>query len=103
MTMAMLAPLVVETAKDGDAVASRILVRAGQDLGKFARAVAKRLSLPEGLSVVGTGGIFNAGELILEPLREEAARAGLTTVRVLDRNAAVGALRLATGQAKMYG
>jgi N-acetylglucosamine kinase-like BadF-type ATPase len=102
MTMAMLAPLVVETAKDGDAVASRILVRAGQDLGKFARAVAKRLSLPEGLSVVGTGGIFNAGELILEPLREEAARAGLTTVRVLDRNAAVGALRLATGQAKMF-
>ena len=55
------------------------------------------------LSVVGTGGIFNAGELILEPLREEAARAGLTSVRVLDRNAAVGALRLATGRAKMYG
>ncbi len=102
MTMAMLAPLVVETARDGDAVASRILVRAGQDLGKFARAVAKRLSLPEGLSVVGTGGIFNAGELILEPLREEAARAGLTTVRVLDRNAAVGALRLATGRARMF-
>jgi glucosamine kinase len=100
MTMAMLAPLVVETARAGDAVAAQILARAGQDLGKFARAVAKRLALPEGLTVVGTGGMFNAGELILEPLRQEAARAGLTTVRVLDRNAAVGALRLATGQAK---
>lgn len=98
-TVATLAPLVVETARAGDAIAQQILAQAGQELGKIARAVARRLSLPASAVVVGTGGIFKAGDLILDPLRVELARAGLTDLRVLDREPVVGALRLATAGA----
>jgi N-acetylglucosamine kinase len=96
-TIATLAPLVVDTARSGDEIAQQILAHAGQELGKIARAVARRLSLPTTATVVGTGGMFKAGELLLDPLRVELARAGLTDVRVLDREPAFGALRLATG------
>jgi N-acetylglucosamine kinase-like BadF-type ATPase len=96
-TIATLAPLVVETARSGDAIAQQILAHAGQELGKIARAVARRLSLPTTTAVVGTGGMFKAGDLLLDPLRVELARSGLTDVRVLDREPAYGAVRLATG------
>ncbi len=100
-TVATLAPLVVATAREGDPIALQILTRAGRDLGKIARAVARRLGLGPGTVVVGTGGMFQAGGLLLEPLREELESAGLTDVRLLDDEPALGALRLAAGAAAL--
>jgi N-acetylglucosamine kinase-like BadF-type ATPase len=95
-TIATLAPLVVEVAAADDATARQILERAGRELGKLARAVARRLGLHGRTTVVATGEMLDAGPLLLEPLRAELARANLLDLRVLDREPAIGALRLAT-------
>jgi N-acetylglucosamine kinase-like BadF-type ATPase len=95
-TVATLAPLVVETARADDAIARQILTRAGHELGKLAKAVARRLGLGAESTVVATGGMLTAGALILDPLREELARVGLSDLRVLEREPAIGALRRAS-------
>jgi N-acetylglucosamine kinase-like BadF-type ATPase len=103
MTVATLAPLVVEVARSDDAIARQILTRAGHELGKLARAVARRLGMGSEAIVVATGGMLSAGDLILDPLREELARAGLCDLRVLDREPAIGALRLASSVGMLVG
>jgi N-acetylglucosamine kinase-like BadF-type ATPase len=95
--VAGIAPLVVDAARSGDAVARDILAGAGRDLAQIARAVARRLDLPPGFAVVGTGGMFQAGDLLIGPLRAELARAGAGEFARLDREPALGALRLAAG------
>jgi N-acetylglucosamine kinase-like BadF-type ATPase len=94
--VAGLAPLVVAAAGEGDPVARQILARAGRDLGQLVRAAARRLGLKPGFAVVGTGGAFGAGELLVAPVRVELARAGTTDFSLLENEPALGALRLAT-------
>jgi N-acetylglucosamine kinase-like BadF-type ATPase len=98
-TIATLAPLVAEVARADDAIARQILAHAGQELGKLARAVARRLGLGSETTIVATGGMLAAGELIFETLRDELARAGFLDLRRLDREPAIGALRLASAVA----
>jgi len=100
-TIADLAPLVVATARDGDPLAQQIVTRAGEKLGQFACAVARRLDLDDRSPVIGTGGLFQAGDLILDPLRKSLARVHLADFRLLDREPAVGALRLASGEVRL--
>lgn len=65
-----LAPLVVQAAQDGDAVAARIVAWAGRELALTALAVIKQLFEPgEPVGVAITGGVFSAGEAILGPFR----------------------------------
>ncbi len=72
--ISQLAPLVVQAAADGDAVASRIVTWAGEELALTALAVIKQLFEPgEQVGVAITGGVFSAGELILEPFRNKLA------------------------------
>jgi N-acetylglucosamine kinase-like BadF-type ATPase len=72
--ISQLAPLVVRAAEDGDAVASRIVTWAGNELALTALAVIKRLFEPgEQVSVAITGGVFSAGEAILGPFRTTLA------------------------------
>ncbi len=100
-TIADLAPIVVAVARDGDATARQIVGRAGEVLGQLAGAVARRLGLGSESTVVGTGGLFQAGDLVLDPLKRSLARAGLTDFRLSDAESAIGALRLATDEVQM--
>jgi N-acetylglucosamine kinase-like BadF-type ATPase len=66
---------VIEEATKGDAVARDILADAGRELGIAANAVIRRLRMEnERFQVAYVGGVFSAGELMLEPLRKEVAR-----------------------------
>jgi N-acetylglucosamine kinase-like BadF-type ATPase len=54
-----LAPVVLDVADEGDAVAQEIVAGIGATLGRQGRACAEQLGLaPEGLRVVLTGGVF---------------------------------------------
>lgn len=93
--VATLAPLVTEAARRGDAIAGRILEQAGRDLGRIVTSVARRLALGRDAAVVGAGGMFGAGGLLVDPLRADLANAGLAGFQLLEAEPALGALRLA--------
>jgi N-acetylglucosamine kinase-like BadF-type ATPase len=62
--------LVIEAAREGDAVALDILNHAGEELGASVAAVAQHLDMTaETFPVAYVGGAFHAGELLLEPMR----------------------------------
>lgn len=94
--IAPLSEIVIQAAREGDAVARHILREAGLELARTAIAVIKRLRLQrEAFRVSYVGGVFSAGELILNPLREKiqevAPRAELAPPLFPP---AVGALKL---------
>ena len=66
---------VIEVAKRRDAVAREILDEAGRELARAASAVIRKLRMErERFQLAYVGGVFAAGNLILEPLREELER-----------------------------
>ena len=100
--LAQLARLVTSAANDGDAQARRLLARAGEELAALAAGVARNLGLADiqAVPVSYSGGVFAAGPLVLDPLRDELARrlpgAVLTTPRFgPELGAALYAARLA--------
>ena len=63
---------VVRVARAGDGVAGAILREAGEELGIVATAVIKRLRMEdETFPIAYVGGVYGAGELVLEPMREK--------------------------------
>ena len=67
--------LVIEAARSGDAVATEILDRAGRELADCVLAVGRRLQLNETeFPVAYVGGVFNAEDLLLGPMRTSVAR-----------------------------
>lgn len=65
------ARLVVDTAKEGDKIATEILEDAGRELGTAATAVINKLHLQNKKVPIGcVGSIFNAGELLTKPMVE---------------------------------
>jgi N-acetylglucosamine kinase-like BadF-type ATPase len=65
------APLVLQTAGQGDAVAQSLMRRAGCELGELAKAVIRQLGFEElEFDAVLVGSMFNAGEPLIAPLRE---------------------------------
>lgn len=67
--------IVIETAQAGDRVAREIVVEAGRELGLAAVAVIRKLRMGrERFQVAHVGGVFAAGDMLLDPLREEIAR-----------------------------
>lgn len=90
---AKFAPLVAEAARDGDAVALSIWNDAGRLLAESAFASAG--GLPPTYS--WGGGLFEAGELLLRPFRDELLRMDPgATIELPQGQAADGALLLAT-------
>jgi N-acetylglucosamine kinase-like BadF-type ATPase len=80
--VARYAKIVFDAAEAGDAVAREILDHAASELALCVLAVARRLKLVDrAFPVAYVGGVFNAGELLLGPLRAaitaEAKRATL--------------------------
>jgi len=63
---------VIEAARKGDKVARAIVESAGRELGLAAAAVIRKLQMGRGhFQVAYVGGVFAAGDLLLDPLREE--------------------------------
>ena len=66
---------VVRVAAAGDKVAREILRNAGRQLGLAAKAVIQKLRMEnEKFPVACVGGVYGAGDLVLEPMREEINR-----------------------------
>lgn len=63
--------VVIEAARAGDAIALSLLQEGGRELALSAVAVARRVGLlTEAFPVSYTGGAFNAGDFLLDPMRE---------------------------------
>jgi N-acetylglucosamine kinase-like BadF-type ATPase len=74
--LAALAPLVTQCAADGDAAAQTVLATAGEELAALAVTLARRLELGgEPFLVACSGGVWKAGELVLEPFRQRVLAA----------------------------
>lgn len=66
-----LAVRVIEAARDGDAAASEVVSWAGEELGWLAVAVARQIDMQdEEVEVIQSGSVFEAGELIMKPMRD---------------------------------
>ena len=69
--IAALAPLVIEAALEGDAVALDLIHTGTQELADWVLAAAKRLGFTDGpVELALVGGLFRAGDIYLQPLRE---------------------------------
>jgi len=91
------AKLVIEAAKANDEVARGIIKEAGRELGVAAAAVIRSLKMEqEYFQVAYVGGVFAAGELVLEALRNEVQRVAPKAYLAPPRfNPAVAAARMA--------
>lgn len=93
-----LAPLVLEAAAEGDAVAQEIVREAGAELGLNATAIARRLDLAdEPFALALAGGVLTAGSQLLIDALVAPVRAYAPAVRplVLQAPPAVGSVLLA--------
>jgi len=73
--IAQLSKIVVKAAQEGDQIAQEILKDAATELAKAAIAVIEQLRMErDEFQVAYVGGVFEAGDLILAPLREEIQR-----------------------------
>ncbi len=73
--IAQLSKIVVKAAQEGDRIAQEILKDAAIELAKAAIAVIEQLRMErDEFQVAYVGGVFEAGDLILTPLREEIQR-----------------------------
>jgi N-acetylglucosamine kinase-like BadF-type ATPase len=107
--LARLAPRVSQAATAGDAVARDILARAGQALGELAIAAARATwpvteHQPDSLKVATCGGVWQAGQPLLEPFQAGLAE-GLPGARITQPalQPAGGALLLACRRADPHG
>ncbi|MGQ9631648.1 MAG: BadF/BadG/BcrA/BcrD ATPase family protein [bacterium] len=95
--VAALAPIVSEAAKEGDAVAQRILGDAGRELGLLATTVIRNLGMRNReCTVIGVGGAFRAQEALWDAFEGSIRRiARRAKVMKSDFHLAVGATALA--------
>ncbi len=91
------AKFVIEAANDDDSVAREIITEAGRELGIAAAAVIRGLKMEqESFQVAFVGGVFAAGEMLLEPLRKEVERVAAKAYLAPPRfGPAVAAARMA--------
>lgn len=73
--IAQLSRIAVNAAQEGDQVAQQIICDAAGELAKTAVAVIEQLRMErDAFRVAYVGGVFEAGELILKPFREEVQK-----------------------------
>lgn len=102
MTVAALGPIVQGAAVQGDAVATRILERAADELVLAARSVASRLEMRgDAFTFFLAGGVFRVVPWLAEELpRRLAEVAPRCQVQILHEEPAVGAVWLALADAR---
>ncbi len=95
--ISLLTPNVATAASDGDGVALRILEESAIEVAATAAGVIRQLHAPgEAASVYLTGGVFNAGQVFVEPFTEALRREWPSAVPVWPRfPPVVGAMILA--------
>lgn len=73
--IAALSRLVAQAAAQGDEAAKRVFTDAGYELAAIVDAIRRRLRYPPGepVKLSYSGGVFQSGELILQPFRERLA------------------------------
>jgi N-acetylglucosamine kinase-like BadF-type ATPase len=96
---------VIDVARQGDAVARDILRHAGMELATLAIAVIRQLGMQqERFQIAYVGGVFNAGDLVMQPLIEAlqdcAPRAELTAPRVDPAVAAARRAKTSSSRAR---
>lgn len=69
--VANMAEWVAITANNGDGVAQQIIRQAGEELGLLATCVIRKLQFNDEFRIVLTGGVFQAGDIIIEPLKQK--------------------------------
>lgn len=91
---------VIEAAQADDEIARSIVISAGRELGAAAAAVIRELRMNrEKFQVAYVGGVYTAGALVLDPLREEVSRAAPAAFVAPPRIApAIAAARMAREQ-----
>ncbi|HEY7035570.1 MAG TPA: BadF/BadG/BcrA/BcrD ATPase family protein [Thermomicrobiales bacterium] len=68
--ISLLAPKVTQAARDGDAAALAVMRAAGEELAQTALGVIRQLFAPAAaVGVYLTGGVFAAGDVLLDPFR----------------------------------
>jgi N-acetylglucosamine kinase-like BadF-type ATPase len=94
--IANLAPLVFQTAAQGDAVAQEVIQRAGEELGKLAAAVARRLTWSDKVvRVAPIGSLFRQIHVLAPHMERELRKAGVPFAMVSPMfDPAVGAALL---------
>jgi N-acetylglucosamine kinase-like BadF-type ATPase len=66
-----LAVNVVEAAREGDPAACDVMKWAGEELGWLGVAVARQIDMQdEEVEIIQSGSVFEAGDLIMKPMRE---------------------------------
>jgi len=83
MIVAPLAEVVTQAARDGDEIAVDILNEAGRDLAEAAMAALFQLHCGPGPAVATIGGVFRAGDLVIEPFAQ-TLRMGEPSARLVD-------------------
>ena len=98
---ASLAPLVIETAHNGDTVALEIIQRAAESLSSLCVGVARQLDLTgQPVDVVLIGSVFKAGSIFIDPLNDCIhAEMPLAALTRLDCPPVVGGILLAMKEA----
>jgi N-acetylglucosamine kinase-like BadF-type ATPase len=99
--IASLAPLVTDTAKEGDEVAEKLVHESGEQLGRLITTVIDRLKIGKMEFPIATvGGMFKIGRMLLEPMKKQisaiAPKAYLSTPRM---GPAMGSIIIAFGLA----
>lgn len=102
MSVAAVGPIVQQVAEQGDAVATRILERAAEELVLAARSVASRLEMRgDAFTFYLAGGAFKVVPWLARELpRRLIEVAPRCTVQVLDAEPAIGAVWLALAEAR---
>ncbi len=101
-SVAALGPIVLGASQRGDAVATRILERAAEELVLAAGSVASKLEMRgDAFPFILAGGVFRGvGWLAEELSRRLVEVAPRSDVRLLDEEPAAGAVRLALAEAR---
>ena len=101
--IASLAAVISDAAQSGDTGAIRLLQQAGQELAQAALAVIARMNrVEDGLPIYCTGGVFRAGQLVLDAFETViAARSPASTVHAARFSPVVGALLVALRAAEV--
>lgn len=79
--IAALAPAVIDVVRSGDPVALDMLRRGTQELARCVSAVAHRLNMTDACELALVGGLFRAGDILMDVLRQ-AISAQLPNCRI---------------------
>lgn len=94
--IASLSPLLINAAKDGDAVSLEIVETGIQNMAQCVSIVAQKLNLQDQCELSLTGGVFQAGDFIIERMRSAVQeRIPRCTVEMAELPPVVGSCLLA--------